>query len=75
MLASKGLATIHEIVALPDELGSAVIVQAGGDMGWVTVEAKRATSTSAATRIETAFRMGVAVRDPAAMTKVLYKST
>ena len=75
MFSSRGLATIHEIIPLPEELGEAIIVQAGGDMGWVTVEAKRSTTTSAATRVEVAFRFGVAARDPAAMTKVLYKST
>lgn len=74
MWSPEGIATSHDIVPLPEESAD-VIVQAGRDLGWITVEAKRAVGTSAGTRIETAFRLGTAIGDPKGVTKIIYKTS
>lgn len=72
MAVPEGLATAHEIVPLPEDSAD-VLLQAGGDTGWITVEAKRSTTTSAGTRVETAFRFGAAIADTNGVAQILSK--
>lgn len=69
MLAEKGVQTSHKVIPLSE--AAMILVQAGG-MNWITREAKRSTTTSATTRIETAFWTASAAADSAAMTKIVY---
>jgi len=69
MLAEKGVLTAHKVIPLPES--AITLVQAGGG-NWISREAKRSTTTSASTRIETAFWTASAVADPAALSKILY---
>jgi hypothetical protein len=72
MLSERGVLTAHKVIPLPES--ATVLVQAGGG-NWISREAKRSTSLSATTRIETAFWTASAAADPAAMTKLIYVST
>ena len=72
MLGEAGVLTAHKVIPLPES--ATVLVQAGGG-NWISREAKRSTSLSATTRIETAFWTASAAADPAAMTKLVYASS
>lgn len=69
MLSERGVQTAHKVIPLPES--ATVLVQAGGG-NWISREAKRSTSLSATTRVETAFWTASAAADPAAMTKLVY---
>lgn len=71
MLGERGVLTAHKIIPLPES--ATVLVQAGNG-NWISREAKRSTSLSATTRIETAFWTASAAADAAAMSKLLYVS-
>ena len=71
MVAEKGIHTAHKIIPLPES--AIALVQAGG-ANWISRESKRGTTTSATTRIETAFWTASAVADAAALTKLVYGS-
>lgn len=72
MVAGRGVQTVHKIVPLPQS--AIALIQSGGGQ-WVSCELKRSTSTSASTRIENAFWFGCAAADPAAMSKIVYKTS
>ena len=69
LLSEKGVLTAHKIIPLPES--ATVLVQAGGG-NWISREAKRSTTVSATTRIETAFWTASAAADAAGMSKLVY---
>jgi hypothetical protein len=71
MWSARGIGTRHQIVPLPEECDG--ILQAGAEMGWITVEAKRA-ATSGNTRLETAFWQQAKQVDAKGVAKILYKT-
>ena len=72
MVSARGVQTAHKIIPLPPS--AIALMQAGGN-NWITRELKRSTTTSASTRVETAWWSAAVASDAAAMSKILYKTS